>query len=165
VLELRAEFWCNCAATVEGERLFLFLGMHPVAPDKAPHRTVEIDPLATALPIADIVNQRRPSIIAAYLQDETAIGTGNRFGRHNTRRRALGRTREHILKWEESGVPPLGGSRRPEQMRICSKDWRRKIRWLAPAVALSAKRNSEKSRDRQCRGDLGMAGLNGRSGR
>jgi hypothetical protein len=95
---------------VEGERLFLFLGMRPVAPDKAPHRTVEIGPLATALPITDIIHQRRPRIVAAYPQDETAIGTGDRFGRHSTRRRALGRTREYILEWEESGVPFSGES-------------------------------------------------------
>jgi hypothetical protein len=82
--------------------------MRAVATDKAPHRTVEVDPLATVLPIADIVNQRRPCIVAAYPQDETAFGTGDRFGRHSTRRRALGRTREHILKWEESGMPFLG---------------------------------------------------------
>jgi hypothetical protein len=92
--------------------------MRPVAPDKAPHRTVAVDPLATVLPIADIVNQRRPCIVAAYPQDETAIGTGDCFGRHRTRRRALGRTREHILKWEESGMPFSGEIGNVEPVRI-----------------------------------------------
>jgi hypothetical protein len=62
--------------------------MRAVAPDKAPPRAVEIETLAAALPIADIVNQIRPCIVAAYPQSEPAIGAGDGFGSHNTRPRA-----------------------------------------------------------------------------
>ena len=90
VLELELELWCHRAAAIQVEGLFLFLGMHPVTADKAPRRIVEIDTLAAALPVAGVVKQRRACIVAAYPQNETAVRTGDRFGRHSARPRASG---------------------------------------------------------------------------
>jgi DNA-binding protein HU-beta len=83
--------------------------MRAVAPDKAPRRAVEMDPLATALPIADVINQGRPCIVAAYPQSEPAIGTGDGFGRHGTRPRA---SQDGVGKHTEMGrerLPHFGG--------------------------------------------------------
>jgi hypothetical protein len=108
VLESRAQFLCHRAATA-GIRLLRFIWMRAVAPDKASRRAVEMDPLATALPIADVVNQGRPCIVAAYPQSEPAIGTGDRFGRHSTRPRA---SEDGAGKHTEMGrerLPHFGG--------------------------------------------------------
>ena len=83
-------------------RLFLFLGVRPIAADKAPSRIVEIDTLAAALPVAGVVKQCRACIVAAYPQDETAIGAGDRSSRHGARLRASGGRPQNILKWEMS---------------------------------------------------------------
>jgi len=88
VLEL--ELWCHRAAAMQVERLFLFLGMRPITADKAPRGIVEIDTLAAALPVAGVVKQRRACIVAAYPQDETAVRTGDRSGRHGAHLRASG---------------------------------------------------------------------------
>jgi hypothetical protein len=80
--------------------LFLFF-----SPDKAPRGAVQIDPLAPALPIADIVKQVRAGIVAAYSQHETAIGRGDRFGMHSTHPR--------VSEDGTGTVTEMGRERRP----------------------------------------------------
>ena len=83
--------------------------MCTVAPDKAPRRIVEIDALAAALPIADIVKQIRAGIVAAYSQHKTAIGAGDCSGIHSTRPRASEDGAGTDTDMEDDWHPSFGG--------------------------------------------------------
>jgi hypothetical protein len=73
---------CHRVAAVEVKKLLFFLWRRAVAPDEAPRGIVEIKTLAAALPVADTVKESPACNVAAYAQNETAVGTGDRFGGH-----------------------------------------------------------------------------------
>ena len=63
--------------------LVSLLWTRAVTPNKAPRRIVEIETLAAALPIIDLVKEPGATSVALYPQNEATIGTGNRFDRHS----------------------------------------------------------------------------------
>src|SRR5262245_532327 len=77
----------SCALRVllraKSDGLVLRFGRRAVASNETPRGIVEIDTLAAALPITDIVEQRGAGVVARYSQDEAAIGAGNSLGRHS----------------------------------------------------------------------------------
>jgi hypothetical protein len=69
---LRAESW-----------LVLFWIRFVEPPEKTQGGIVEIETFAAALPITDIVQQRRVLGVARDSQDQSAVGTADRFARHS----------------------------------------------------------------------------------
>ena len=69
-----------------------------------------METLAAALPIIDIIKQPRARGVAAYPQDEAAIGTGDRFGRHFGRSSSrVGRTAREHTEMGDPWHPRFGG--------------------------------------------------------